>query len=355
MRKKCKINLALQGGGSHGAYTWGILDRLLEEENLTIDGISGTSAGAMNGAVLINGFLLDGRDGAKRALDKFWADIGHMSRFSPVKNRFMDKLFKNWNIDLSFGYHWFKILSQTFSPYETNPSNINPLRYLLEKDIDMQSLRESKSIKLFVSATNVRTGRPRVFKINEITEDVLLASACLPYLFQAVEINGEHYWDGGYAGNPALWPLIYGCDTDDILLVQINPLERHKLPKTAHDIMNRINEITFNSSLIAEIKAINFVSRMVHQNKLNKRSYKELRFHMIGPTEDMQELNASSKLNSDSEFLQHLKKLGRQAADLWIRTNYSKIGVKSSLDIEKTFFPKLLEEHPYIDSALKIL
>ena len=355
MKNKSKINLALQGGGSHGAYTWGILDRLLEEENLIIDGISGTSAGAMNGAVLVNGLLKAGRDGAKLSLNKFWTDVGNMAKFSPMRHRLVDKLFKNWNMDSSFGYHWFNMLSQSFSPYDTNPTNMNPLRSLLEKDIDMKMLRESKEMKLFVSATNVRTGRPRVFKIDELSEDVLLASACIPYLFQAVEIHGEHYWDGGYSGNPALWPLIYGCDTDDILLIQINPLERHKIPKTAQEIMNRINEITFNSTLIAEIKAINFVSRMVHKKQLSKRAYKELRFHMISPTEDMQDLNASSKLNSDMDFLHYLKKLGRKAADDWIRENYSKIGVKSSLDIENTFFPKLAEEHPYLDHDLRIL
>ena len=355
MKKKCKINLALQGGGSHGAYTWGILDRLLEEESLEFDGISGTSAGAMNGAVLVHGLIKDGREGAKKALKKFWTDIGHMGDFSFGSASLMKKVFKSWNVDLSFGYHWFNILSQTFSPYETNPRNVNPLRSLLEKDIDMEMLREAKDMKLFVTATNVRTGRPRVFKINEISEDVLLASACLPYLFQAVEINGDHYWDGGYVGNPALWPLIYGCQTDDILLIQINPLKRHALPKTAHEIMNRINEITFNSSLISEIKAINFVSRMVHKKQLSKKEYKELRFHMVSPTEEMQELTASSKLNSDLDFLIFLKKLGRKAAEDWLKQNYSKVGVKSSFDIEKTFFPKLLEEHPYIDQDLKIL
>ena len=355
MRKKRKINLALQGGGSHGAYTWGILDRLLEEDCLVIDGISGTSAGAMNGAVLVNGFLKGGNEEAKKALNKFWTDVGNMGRFSMVRTGVMDRIFRTWNMDLSFGYHWFNILSQTFSPYDANPTNANPLRMLLEKDIDMKMLREAKDVKLFVTATNARTGRPRVFKTNEITADVLLASACIPYLFQAVEVNGDHYWDGGYSGNPALWPLIYGCNTDDILVVQINPLERHKLPKTAHEIMNRINEVTFNSSLIAEIKAINFVSRMVHKKQLNKRVYKELRFHMIMPTDEMQELNASSKLNSDLDFLLFLKKLGRRAADDWIKENYSKVGKKSSFDIEKTFFSKLLEEHPYIDQELNIM
>jgi NTE family protein len=355
MKRKRKINLALQGGGSHGAYTWGVLDRLLEEENLIIDGISGTSAGAMNGAVLIHGLLKDGKDGARHALDKFWMDVAHMGKFSPVRNSFMDKFFQNWNMDSSFGYHWFNLLSKTFSPYETNPADINPLRSLLEKDIDMASLRASKDMKLFVGTTNVRTGRPRVFKIDEVSADVLLASACLPYVFQAVEINGDHYWDGGYVGNPALWPLIYGCDTDDILIVQINPLERNKVPKTAHEIMNRINEITFNSSLISEIKAINFVSRMIHKDQLSKKQYKELRFHMIAPAEDMQGLNASSKLNADLDFLLHLKKLGRDVANIWIKENYAKIGVKSSLNIEKTFFPKLAQEHPYLDQDLNIL
>ena len=192
-------------------------------------------------------------------------------------------------------------------------------------------------------------------KQNELSEDVLLASACIPYLFQAVEVNGDHYWDGGYAGNPALWPLIHGCKTDDILLIQINPLERHKVPKTAHEIMNRINEITFNATLISELKAIHFISRMVHKKQLSKREYKELRIHMIAPAEEMQELNASSKLNSDLDFLLFLKKIGRKAADSWIEESYSKIGAKSSLNIEKTFFPTLTEDHPYIDHDLRIL
>jgi NTE family protein len=344
-----KINLALQGGGSHGAYTWGVLDRLLEEKELEIESISGTSAGAMNAAVLVNGYQKNGRAGAKKELEEFWHKISELGRLSPIRQTPVDRITNGWNLDWSLSYSYFDMATRLFSPYEINPVNINPLKSVLEEVLDIELLCKPNKIKLFISTTHVKTGRSRVFNSNEITVDVLLASACLPLLFQAIEIDGEFYWDGGYMGNPSLWPLIYGSESRDIILVQINPLIRPKLPVKAQEITNRINEISFNASLIAEMRAIHFVSKMVNHNTLDKNIYKNLHMHMIESSEAMQELNASSKLNASWQFFVFLKEIGRNAADRWLKDHYSFIGTASSLDIEQVFFPAMHSEHPYID------
>lgn len=345
-----KINLALQGGGSHGAYTWGVLDRLLEEESIEIEGISGTSAGAMNAAVLANGLEKGGRIGAKEELALFWHEISELGKLSPfLSQSHFDRMTSGWNLDGMIGYNFYDTLTRMFSPYQLNPTNSNILKNLLEKNIDFEMLRASKKIKLFISATKVKTGQAKVFKTSEMSVKVLLASACLPFMSQAVEINGDHYWDGGYMGNPSIWPLIYGCDSRDVLLIQINPLIRHKLPTHSHEIINRINEISFNGSLIAEMRAIHFVAKMVHANTLDKNVYKNLHMHMIESSEAMQNLNASSKMNTSIEFLLHLKEIGRRAATTWIENNLRNVGIMSSLDIEQVFFPSLVEDHPYVD------
>ncbi|MEI6188385.1 MAG: patatin-like phospholipase family protein [Alphaproteobacteria bacterium] len=346
-----KINLALQGGGSHGAYTWGVLDRLLEEKELEIEGISGTSAGAMNAAILVNGYEKNGRAGAKKELEEFWHKICELGKISPVRQMPIDRMTNGWNLDWSLSYNYFDMVTRLFSPYEINPVNINPLQTILEETLDVELLGKSNKIKLFISTTNVKTGRSRVFNSDEITVKVLLASACLPWLFQAIEIDGDYYWDGGYMGNPSLWPLIYGCESRDILLIQINPLIRAKLPVKAHEITNRISEISFNASLVAEMRAIHFVSKMVNHNALDKNIYKNLHLHMIESSEAMQELNASSKLNTSWQFFIFLKEIGRNAAERWLKDNYSFIGTASSLDIEQVFFPAMHEQHPYIDEV----
>src|SRR5260221_4295437 len=229
---KKRINLALQGGGAHGAFTWGVLDRLLEDDRLEIEGISGTSAGAMNAAALVQGYMSGGRDGARAALDKFWNRLSEFSVYGPVQPGLVDRLMGNFNLDSSPSYLLFDAIQRMFSPYQLNPLNWDPLRTVLEEEIDIEAVRRNSHIKLFVSATNVRTGKIRVFEHSELTIDVLLASACLPLVFQAIEIEGDPYWDGGYMGNPAIFPLIYGCKSPDVLLVEINPIERAGTPKT---------------------------------------------------------------------------------------------------------------------------
>ncbi|MDE3061349.1 MAG: patatin-like phospholipase family protein, partial [Pseudomonadota bacterium] len=231
-----KVNLALQGGGAHGAYTWGVLDRLLEEEDLIIEGISGTSAGAMNGAMLINGYVKGGREGAKTCLEQFWQRISEAAALSPLQKMPLDRMLTGWNMDYSPAYHWFDLMARIFSPYDLNPLNINPMRGILDDLLDHKAVQACTAIKLFVAATHIASGQARVFHCHEITPETLLASSCIPFLFQAVEIGGEYYWDGGYMGNPALWPLIYHCESPELVLVQINPIHDNALPTTATEI-----------------------------------------------------------------------------------------------------------------------
>lgn len=342
MQKK-QLNLALQGGGGHGAYTWGVLDRLLNEPNIEIAAISGTSAGALNGAVLVNGFIRNGAQGAQEDLERFWKSV---SSLGAVVSPFKRTPYENnhsWNLDWSLSYSLFDVLTRFYSPYELNPLNLNPLRTVLERILDLDALsHESSPIKLFVAATSVRNGQPRVFSNPELTLDVLLASACIPFLFQAVEVEGEPYWDGGYMGNPVLWPLIYANPIQDILLVQLNPLYRHQTPILAADIINRLNEITFNSSLMAEMRAINFVGRLIKQGRLDSERYKDIRMHMIVAPIAMEQLNASSKLNTYWSFFEHLHDMGWEAADKWLLDHPDAIGHHSTINIQETFLePKV--------------
>ena len=332
-----KINLALQGGGAHGAYTWGVLDRLLEEKDLEIEGISGTSAGAMNAAMLVNGYAKGGREGAKECLEKFWRRISEVAAFSPLHKSPLERALTGWNMDLSPAYHWFDLMSRMFSPYELNPLNINPMRMVLEEMFDHESVQACNAIKLFIAATHVASGQARVFHCNEITTDVLLASACIPFMFQAVEIHGQHYWDGGYMGNPSIWPLIYNCQSEDVVLVQINPIHDNQLPKTANEIINRINEISFNSSLVAEMRAIAFVSKLLREGSLDPKRYKDMRVHLIYSANHMHHLNASSKMNADWDFFLHLKGIGRHTADHWLRAHWKDVGNKSTVNIHEKF------------------
>ncbi len=335
---KRTINLALQGGGAHGAYTWGVLDRLLEEEDLHIDGISGTSAGAMNGAVLVNGFMEGGYAGARAALDNFWKEISSLGQiFNPAQQNPFEHYHHGWNLDWSMSYNLFDIMSRSFSPYQLNPLNLNPLRDLLERTLDIPKVQSCSGIKLFVSATHVESGQSRVFKDKGISIDAILASACIPFLFQAVEIDNEPYWDGGYVGNPVLWPLIYQTESEDILLVQLNPLFREGTPKQAHDIINRLNEITFNSSLMAEVRAIDFVKKLIDQGKLSDEKYKDVHMHLISAPMAMRDFDASSKMNTQWGFFQVLKEAGRESTDAWLKKHGKHIGNHSTVDLWDTF------------------
>ena len=333
-----RINLALQGGGAHGAYSWGVLDRLLEHPQIEVDAISGTSAGAMNAAVLAPGLAEGGNAGARERLTDFWRHVSLIDKFSPVRRTFWEWLNGGYTLERSPGLAFMETLTRTFSPYQVNPLNFNPLRGILENLIDFDTLRHAQAAKLFISATNVVTGRARIFENAEMTPDVLLASACLPQMFQAVEIDGEHYWDGGFMGNPAIYPLIYGVETQDVVLVQINPLERHGVPKSARDIQNRINEISFNASLMHEMRAIQFVTRLIDEGELDSSNYKRMLIHMIEAEDALEAFGASSKLNADWDFLTTLKDVGRDAANNWLDENFDKVGVESTVNLREQFF-----------------
>jgi NTE family protein len=334
---KLAIDLALQGGGSHGAYTWGVLDRLLEEPDLMIQGISGTSAGAMNGAVFVSGFEHGGHEGAKAALEAFWLAISKVGALhSPLKRFPWEKAREGFNLDNAMSYRWFESITHMSSPYEWNPMNLNPLRKVVEQHIDFDAVRHSK-IKLFVAATHVASGQPKVFSGKALTVDAVLASACLPTLYQAVEIDGEAYWDGGYMGNPVLSPLIYNTPTQDLLLVQVNPIYRSGIPKRAYEISNRLNEISFNASLVAELRAIAFVQDLLADKKVSEHAYKNVLMHLVEAHTEMADLDASSKVNTDLAFLQHLKAIGRSVANDWLAKHKTSIGKRSTLDIKATF------------------
>ena len=332
------INLALQGGGAHGAFTWGVLDRLVEEERLGFDGISATSAGAMNAAVFAYGLSEGGRTGAKKALANFWRRVSHAAAFSPLQPTLFDRLLGNKSLEHSPAFMLFDMMSRLLSPYQLNPLNYNPLRDLVAESVDFEKLRKTCCpVKLYLSATNVRTGKVRVFGNDEVNVDAVLASACLPFLFQAVEIDGDPYWDGGYMGNPCIYPLIYECDSRDVLIVHINPLERKHMPHTAAEILNRINEISFNSSLMREMRAISFVTRLIDSGALDGSGLKRMLIHSIAANEVMNELGHTSKLNADWEFLTNLRDSGRAHADAWLKANFDRLGSDSTVDIRDTY------------------
>ena len=330
------LNLALQGGGAHGAFTWGVLDRLLEDGRVEIEAISGTSAGAMNAVVLADGFMRGGADGARERLRLFWEAVGDAAEFSPVR-RGPFNLFGNWSLDLSLGYFFFDAFTRMLSPYDFNPLNINPLKAIIERIVDFELVRSCQHLKLFISATNVETGRVRVFGGGKLTADMVLASACLPMLFQAVEIDGQHYWDGGYMGNPVLFPFFYGSKSNDILIVQINPIEREGVPRTSREILGRINEISFNASLLAELRSVEFVRRMLAESRLDSQKYRTLNIHIIEQQHAAAEFGGSSRFNAERAFLEELFEIGRKAAEKWLTENYDSIGERSTVDIRRMF------------------
>jgi len=325
--------LALQGGGSHGAFTWGVLDRLLEDDRIEIEGISGTSAGAMNAVVLADGLMRDGRAAARETLRRFWTEVGRIGRFGPIARGPFEQATGNWNLDTSPSYLWLDMVSRFFSPYQFNPLNFNPLQEALNEVVDFESVRTCEKIKLFIATTNVHSGKIRIFENAELSPEAVMASACLPHLFQAVQIDGEAYWDGGYMGNPALYPLIYGCRSRDIAIIQINPLNREEVPRTTTEILDRLNEISFNSSLMREMRAIDFVSRLVEEHRLDETRYKRMLIHRIEAGDEMRDLGASTKLNAETAFLEHLFEIGRAVCGDWLARNFDFLGVSSTVDI----------------------
>ncbi len=338
------VNLALQGGGAHGAFTWGILDKLLEDGRLSIAGVSGTSAGAMNAVALAAGYNRDGPEGARAALEGFWRGMSRHARYSPLQRTAFDVLMGRWGLEANPMYHAFDALTRMASPYQLNPMNMNPLRELVEETVDFKNVRACTAFKLFISATNVETGKVRVFPREALTVDMVMASACLPHLYQAVEIDGVPYWDGGYMGNPALFPFYGTTGSDDIVVIQINPIERKGTPRTAFEIENRLREISFNGSLLKELRAIDFVDRLIREGKLSTDSYRQVRVHIIENEAEMKPLGASSKMNPEWAFLCHLRDMGRRTADRWLDTTSSAVGERSTVDL-RTMFSVIGPEH----------
>jgi NTE family protein len=332
-REPVLIDLALQGGGSHGAFTWGVLDRLIEEPWLRIEAISGTSAGAMNAALLADGWTQGGAEGARTALDTYWRRVSQAAAFSPLQRSPLDRLMGRWTLDTSPAYVAMDLMARVVSPYDLNPLGLNPLRAVLAESIDFERLARAP-IKLFITATSVRTGRGRIFRNKEITADVLLASACLPTMFHAIEIDGESYWDGGYAGNPTLTPLVRESDACDTILVQINPRERLEPPRTANEILNRLNEISFNSPLMKELRMMALLRQVADPGHGEGARWAKMRTHRI-MTDALAEFGASSKLNAEWAFVSLLREEGRRSADAFLKAHAEDIGRRSTTDLDE--------------------
>jgi NTE family protein len=331
-REPVLVDLALQGGGSHGAFTWGVLDRLMEEPWLRIEAISGTSAGAMNAAVMADGWTERGAEGARDALDKYWRRVSRVAAFSPLQRSPLDRLMGRWTLDMSPAYVAMDLMARVVSPYSLNPLGFNPLRAILAESIDFGRLARAP-IRLFITATSVRTGRGRIFRNAEITAEVLLASACLPTMFRAIEIDGEPYWDGGYAGNPTLTPLVRESDAHDTILVQIDPRERREPPRTANEIRNRLNEISFNSPLMKELRMIALLRQVADPGHGEGARWAEMRTHRI-ITDTLAGFGASSKLNAEWEFVSLLKEEGRKSADAFLAAHGDDLGQRSTADLD---------------------
>ena len=330
-----RINLALQGGGAHGAFTWGVLDRLLDDDDIEIAGISGTSAGALNGAALKAGLLERGREGARENLDWLWRRVGTlgdmrltgwMAPFNPAP------AMVSRAIEASLPFSMADAATRVFSPYMSGPFYRNPLERVARR-FHYDAVCADAGPAFFVSATNVRTGKIKVFTGQEISTKAILASACLPTLFRAVEIGEEAYWDGGYTGNPALFPLFDRKLPDDIVIVNINPLYRPDVPTDPRDILNRINEVSFNSSLLRELRAIEFVQRLIDADKIEEGAMKRVNVHMIADDELMRGLSVASKLVPVPSVLYDLKDAGRAACDAFLAEHRAKIGRQSSVDL----------------------
>ena len=332
-----RINLALQGGGSHGAFAWGVLDRLLEDARIELDGISATSAGAVNATVLAYGLAVGGRTGARHALTDFWRRLARLASLSPLQPTLFDRLMGGRPLDRSPSFVQFDLTTRLISPYQFNPFNINPLRSILCDMVDFDAIRNACPVKLFLTATNVRTGKIRVLDNEEIGPDAVLASACIPLVFQAIEIDGEHFWDGGYMGNPAIFPLIYNCESRDVVIVHINPIERPDVPKTAGEILDRINEISFNSSLMREMRSVCFVTELVEEEKTLGKAMKRMLIHSIEADDVMRAMSVGSKLDATWEQTNWLMKVGRERTDAWLVSHFDRLGEQSTTDIREKY------------------
>ncbi len=335
------VKLALQGGGAHGAFVWGVLDRLLEDGRLSIEAVSATSSGAMNAVALAYELAIGGPEGARDKLTAFWRGVSCAGQlFNPVGATPLDGWLRMCGVPIEFTptYLAFGIMTQTLTPRQSNPLNFNPLKMILIDIIDFDRLKASEAApSLFISATNVRTGKIKVFDKSSLSVEAVLASACLPQLFPAVEIDGEYYWDGGYMGNPAIFPLIYSGGCEDVLIVHVNPMQRRDLPGTAREIADRVNEISFNSSLMREMRAVAFVTRLLDENQLDSAKYSRMFIHWLGNDAVMAALGAATKIETDWRFLQGLFEKGRRTATQWLDANVEAIGHRSTVDLTALF------------------
>ena len=340
-----KVAIAIQGGGAHGGFSWGVLDRLLEDGRFEIEGLTGTSAGGMNAVCVAQGLMKGGNQQAREELRNFWKSISDSGKHSSLNNRGpIDKMLGHYTMYNSPGFMLFDQLSRLFSPYELNPMQIDPLKDVITTAFDFDKLRKFKGCKVFLCATHVFTGRLRIFSLDELRPECLLATACLPTIHSAVTVDGEYYWDGGFIGNPVFFPLIYNCETPDIILMQLNPTERKKLPTTAREIGDRLNEITNNASVVREMRAITFISDLIDSGQLDKKLHKRVYIHAIEDESVFQELGWSSKLNTEWEFLTHLFEKGRLAADRWIKENYENVGKKTTAPIREHFVGAMMDK-----------
>ncbi len=330
------VNLALQGGGSHGAFTWGVLDRLLEEEALHFEGITGTSAGAVNAVVLADGLAAGGREGARNALRAYWQKVSALFARGIFRPSLIDKGSPDFGLEHSPGFRFFEPMIYFASPYQANPFNHNPFSDLLAEAINFERVRQQTEVKLCLCATNVQTAKVKIFAGKELRVEHVLASTCLPLLMQAVEVDGEYYWDGSYAGNPAIFPLVYDCDSRDILMVHITPAERPGVPTTSPAIMNRMQEISFNTSLIREMRTISSLNKLVEQGRMG--GGKLMLVHVIEAEEFITAFSWSSRLNADWDFLLHLHNMGRARADQWLEVNFNQLGIESTVDLDTKYF-----------------
>ena len=338
------INLALQGGGAHGAFTWGVLDQLLEDGRLEIEGMSGASAGAVNAVMLADGLTRGGREEARQRLADFWRAVSVDGRLGDLQRDVVERLFPF----VPREGLWFGAMAPMLSPYDLNPLNINPLKELIERFVDFEAIRHDHSLELFISATNAHTGELRVFTRPEITAEVVMASAALPLLFRAVEIDGVPYWDGGYSGNPVVVPFLRATATEDVLIVQINPRERRKVPTRTREIVNRVNEIGFNASLLSELRGVAFVNRLIDDGRLprgmRRGEFRRLRLHRV-VMEDLDEpVSARSTLNRDYEYFETLRKLGQRATRRFLDAHFDDVGRRSTIDYPAQAEPELVAQ-----------
>ena len=331
------INLGLQGGGAHGAFTWGVLDKLIEDGRLGFEGISGTSAGALNAVALADGFVRDGARGARTRLHEFWMRVSAAGRPGASTRELLGAWMGAWRDPVMQPFHMIEAMTNFSSPYGFNPANINPLRDILVEMVDFERVRASVAPKLFISATAVKTGKIKVFSGGAVTADAVMASACLPYLFQTVEVDGEPYWDGGFMGNPALFPFFGGTRASDILLVQINPIERTGVPTSTKEILERMSEITFNASLLRELRGIDFVNRMLGEGRLDPGQYRYNRVHRIAAGKALEKFPASTKFDTSRGFFDELHAAGRLAAEEWLTAHFDDIGVRETVDLRAQF------------------